>query len=478
MKETLKDIFINNPQYDDLRSTAIGGTLGGLTGGLYGYFKDYDHYKDLDEEEEKDERLKSALLHTGLGTGTGILSGMVFDLQPRYFLGYDGYKDYLKTLKGVSHYPGRRLNNIELQNHWNENIDLATIPGLQVLQGNTESAEEFVGNGPAYITRAPKKIVDVTLNSLGAMEQDPDTYLRLVDTAQTLHALFPKTYPTVEAAAQSLEWSNKLREELDDRNIPSFKPVTPGIVAYQYGKDSMGPHTFRLPVVDANVEFLGVNQDTPQEARNQGVYTAIKDLADRIQDGTSSLDDEMLYMHNGFSGIPKEKVLNFMARNGPMPHEVGHIQSSPNAALVREFYKSKIFNNDAPHNYKSLYKLLQGSYPSDINEYTRTFDLIHHYANSLGLDMNTSDLSVLKDNYKKAFIHLLQNKSRNLPVEHRRLQTWVNILKNNLNYDGIHFGATPEQLFDVWFSTLPNESLPSIGYGNASNLQRLLDNYL
>lgn len=469
MKETLKDIFINNPQYDNLRSTAIGGTLGGLAGGLYGYFRDYDHYKDLDDEEEKDERLKSALLHTGLGTGTGILSGMVFDLQPRYFLGYGGYKDYLKTLDGVTSQPGRKLQSDALNKHWNTKFNISDLPGLSVLKENYGSATEFVGNGPAYLARLPKLVTQYA--SQAVSDWDPYKYIKLTDTAEVLHRLFPKSYPTVEAAKQSIEWSNKFREALDSRNLPSFKPIDPGLVLQQY-RDNIGPHAMDIPIKN-NVDFIGANLETPEQTKNSVFYNIMEQSL-----SPSNFSDSNKHISNGFKGISNEDILNSFLNNDSMLHEVGHVQSAPNEALLEEFYKDKVFNPERANIRKSLYHLLQGSYPEKIAEYTRTFDLINHYAKSLGLNMTTTDLPTLRENYKKAFNSLLQAKNDKLPLEHKRLRNWIDILKSNLHYEGIYNNASNDQLFDIWFSTLPNESLPSIGYGNSTNLQKLMNIYL
>lgn len=301
----------------------------------------------------------------------------------------------------------------------------------------------------------------VTREQLG-MSTGDNTQLSIADTAEMMHKMHPKSYPTVEHARRFRdEYINPGRAQNQD----SYLQAVPKQVAlFQDPESIMGPATVMgdQPYQYSPDSTAFINVPAPNAA---DYFNKLKEQ----QKGNPLLakrpDPRLLEIIARDQGLGERGLDNnavrqlFLSDTASIPHELHHVGNAVNTEALdksnNKFFLPKWNGGvygltqemriDPRHSL--LYKFLPymtlpelgrsqfsynprfyDTYLSIPNEHTQTLSQLRHYGKGVGIDTFTRDPNAIRQKYADSFAHLVSNKDLSINQEDRRLQNYADSL--------------------------------------------------
>lgn len=298
-------------------------------------------------------------------------------------------------------------------------------------------------------------------NQLGMATGD-NSQLSIVDTAEMMHKIHPKSFPTVDHARRFRdEYINPGRAQ----NPDSYLQAVPKQVAlFQDPESRIGPaaimgdtsYTYS-PESTAFINIPSINAaDSFRKLKEQqkGKGTLAKKLAPHLM--AAVIRDQGL----GGRGLDENSVEQmFLSDTASIPHEMHHVGNAVNTEALdksnNKFFLPK-WNGSRygfaqqlrvdPSTYL-VYKFLPNvllskvgrplssydprfydTYLSIPNEHIQTLSQLRHYGKGAGIDTFTRDPNAIRQAYADSFAHLVSNKDLSINQEDRRLQNYLDSL--------------------------------------------------
>lgn len=292
------------------------------------------------------------------------------------------------------------------------------------------------------------------------MTTGDNAQLSIVDTAEMMHKMHPRSYPTVEHARRFRdEYINPGRAQ----NPDSYLQAVPKQVALFQDPESMtgpatimgdSPYTYspdstafiNVPAPDAVDPFSKLKEQYGKTlakkpsthlieavTRDQGLNGRGLDINTTKQmflSDTVGTPHEMHHVGNAVNTEALDKSNNkfFLPEwDGAKYNLVQQARLQPNGALFYRFVPNMLLSkNGRPWSgYNSRF---YDTYLSIPNEHTQTLSQLRHYGKGVGIDTFTRDPSAIRQRYADSFAHLVNNNDLSLNQEDRRLQNYADSL--------------------------------------------------
>lgn len=302
-------------------------------------------------------------------------------------------------------------------------------------------------------------------DSLGMTTGD-NAQLSIVDTAEMMHKMHPKSYPTVEHARRFRDdYINPGRAQ----NPDSYLQAVPSRVAlFQDPESTMGPATLmgsfpyryspestafiNVPATNAVDPFIKLKQQQEGKlfqtgkpkpkpgthlieavARDQGLNGRglDKNIAKQMfLSDTEGIPHEMHHVGNAVNTEALDKSNNKFFLPGWNGFTYGVAQQMrvhPSASLLYRFAPSMLLDKSGrpQHSYNPRF---YDTYLSIPNEHAQALSQLRHYGKGVGIDTFTRDPRDIRQKYADSFAHLVTNNDLSLNQEDRRLQNYADSL--------------------------------------------------
>lgn len=298
-------------------------------------------------------------------------------------------------------------------------------------------------------------------NQLGMTTGD-NSQLSLVDTAELMHKIHPKSYPTVDHARRFRdEYINPGRAQ----NPDSYLQAVPKQVAlFQDPESTMGPaaimgdasYTYspkstafiNVPSINAADHFRKLKEQQKGKgtlAKKPGSHLMEAVVRDQGLGGrgldensvkqmflsdTASIPHEMHHIGNAVNTEALDKSNNrfFLPKwNGSMYGLAQQLRADPSQSVLYKFLPNVLLPK-AGRPSSSYNPRFYDTYLSVPNEHTQTLSQLRHYGNGVGIDTFTKDPNSIRQRYADSFAHLASNKDLSINQEDRRLQNYMDSL--------------------------------------------------
>ena len=303
------------------------------------------------------------------------------------------------------------------------------------------------------------------LDRLGTTTGD-NSKLSVVDTAEMMHKIHPKSYPTVDHA-------RKFRDEYINpgraQNPDSYLQAVPRQVAlFQDPESLIGPATMMgdAPYTYSPESTAFINVPAPNSsdiinklnklvqehkseitsdklpgphvveaiARDQGVNGRGLDpkntVLEMFSSDTLSTPHEMHHVGNAVNTTELDKSNNkfFLPKwDGKMYGLAQALRADPTASSGYSFIPTAILSKHGRPQ-SSYNPRFFDTYLSIPNEHTQTLSQLRHYGKGVGIDTFTKDPNSIRQRYADSFAHLVSNPDPSLNQEDRRLQNYTDSL--------------------------------------------------
>ena len=284
--------------------------------------------------------------------------------------------------------------------------------------------------------------------------------LSVVDTAEMMHKIHPKSYPTADHA-------RKFRDEYINpgraQNPDSYLQAVPKQVAlFQDPESKLGPATIMgdAPYTYSPESTAFINIPAPNSADKINKLVEKNKAKNKLQ---SPYAFEVIARDQGINGRgldPKNIALEmFSSDTLSTPHEMHHVGNAVNTAefdksnnkfflpqwdgKAYSFAQSMRADPIAASRYRSIPEIIlskngrpQSSYNprfydtylSIPNEHVQALSQLRHYGKGVGIDTFISNPRDIRQKYADSFAHLVTNNDLSLNQEDRRLQNYADSL--------------------------------------------------
>lgn len=298
------------------------------------------------------------------------------------------------------------------------------------------------------------------VKKLLGMGDDDNSQLSVVDTAEMMHKIHPKSYPTIEHARRFRdEYINPGRAQNPNAYL---QPVPKSVALYQDPESIAGPAAIAGPSYTYSPDSTAfINVPSPDLDRDR-LIKAIKAQSksqtgnqDKIRLNQIARDQGMLSR-----GLDKDAIKQMLfSDTESIPHELHHVGNAvntesldksnnrfflpnwnltayENAQNVRSDSKTSMMYSILPDivlkatgrpasSYNSRF---YDTYLSIPNEHTQTLAQLRHYGKNYDIDTFTRDPNAIRQKYVDSFSHLVSNPDPSLNAEDRRLQNYADSL--------------------------------------------------
>lgn len=298
------------------------------------------------------------------------------------------------------------------------------------------------------------------VTELLGMGAGDNSQLSVVDTAEMMHKIHPKSYPTIEHARRFRdEYINPGRAQNPNAYL---QPVPKRVALYQDPESMAGPATIVGPSYTYSPDSTAfINVPSPNTDRDR----FIKALKAQTKAQTGNQDKiriDQIARDQGLldRGIDKDYAKQMLFSDTvSIPHELHHVGNAvntkaldksnnrfflpnwnlptyENAQKVRSDSKTAMMYNALPDlvlkaagrpssGYNSRF---YDTYLSIPNEHTQTLAQLRHYGKNYDIDTFTRDPNAIRQKYADSFAHLVSNPDLSLNAEDRRLQNYADSL--------------------------------------------------